>query len=406
MNNPYIRFLVISIILLLIGFGVGYTVKPSGVQTAQAASTAFDQAFQAAASTQENNQQENDQITSSRQNAITRAVAKLSPAVVGINVIAVQQIRYRDPFSQFFDDPFFKPFFGDRIYNQEVKGLGSGFIISPDGYIVTNDHVAGNGTEITVTITGGKQMKAQLVGTDPASDICLLKVDGKDLPYVTMGNSDNVVIGEWAIALGNPFGLFEINDKPTVTVGVISGTGMKLGRLQNRYYRDMIETDAAINGGNSGGPLVNSNGEVIGMNTLIFTGGQSNTYIGYGFAIPINKVKKVVADLKTKGRIAHDITAGFDVQPVDARIAQYFGLSKPQGVIVSDIHAGGPAESAGLKVGDIIMEVNGEKVNADSDILAVMIELSPGDILKFKVYRERKMIDINLKLAATPKGKK
>ncbi|MBN1397408.1 MAG: trypsin-like peptidase domain-containing protein [Bacteroidetes bacterium] len=404
MNNPYIRFLVISIVLLIIGFGIGYTVKPSGVQTAQAASTTFDQAFQEA-STKENNQQENDQITVSRQNAITRAVAKLSPAVVGINVIAVQQIRYRDPFSQFFDDPFFKPFFGDRIYNQEVKGLGSGFIISPDGYIVTNDHVAGNGTDITVTITGGKQMKAQLVGTDPASDICLLKVDGKDLPYVTMGNSDNVVIGEWAIALGNPFGLFEINDKPTVTVGVISGTGMKLGRLQNRYYRDMIETDAAINGGNSGGPLVNSSGEVIGMNTLIFTAGQSNTYIGYGFAIPINKVKKVVADLKTKGRIAHDITAGFDVQPVDARIAQYFGLSKPQGVIVSDIHPGGPAESAGLKVGDIIMEVNGEKVNADSDILAVMIELSPGDILKFKVYRERKIIDINLKLAATPKGK-
>jgi len=405
MNNPYIRFFFISIILLLVGFGIGYVVKPAGVQSAQAANTVFDQTFSSEGSTQEKNPQENDQLTLSRQNAITRAVAKLSPAVVGINVIAVQQVRYRDPFSQFFDDPFFKPFFGDRVYKQEVKGLGSGFIISPDGYIVTNDHVAGNGTDITVTVTGGKQMKAKLVGTDPATDICLLKVDGKDLPYVTMGNSDDVVIGEWAIALGNPFGLFEINDKPTVTVGVVSATGMKLGQLQNRYYRDMIETDAAINGGNSGGPLVNSSGEVIGMNTLIFTGGQSSTYIGYGFAIPINKVKKIVVELKKKGKIAHDITAGFDVQPVDARIAQYFGLKQPQGVIISDVYSGGPAEVAGLKVGDIITEVNGEKVNSDGDILSVMVDLSPGDILKFKVYRERRTIDINLKLASTPKGK-
>ncbi len=405
MNNPYVRFFIILTVPLLIGFGIGYVVKPAGVQSAQAATTAFDQTFSSTGQAQEKNAQEVDQLILSRQNAITRAVAKLSPAVVGINVIAVQQIRYRDPFSQFFDDPFFKPFFGDRVYNQEVKELGSGFIISPDGYIVTNDHVAGNGTDITITITGGKQMKAKLIGTDPATDICLLKVDGKDLPYVTLGNSDDVVIGEWAIALGNPFGLFEINDKPTVTVGVISSTGMKLGQLQNRYYRDMIETDAAINGGNSGGPLVNSSGEVIGMNTLIFTGGQSSTYIGYGFAIPVNKIKKVVTDLKKKGKVAHDITAGFDVQPVDTRIARYFGMKQPQGVIVSDIHSGGPAETAGLKVGDIVLEVNGEKVNSDSDILAVMIELSPGDILKFKIYREHKTIDINLTLAATPKGK-
>ncbi|MGD0591827.1 MAG: trypsin-like peptidase domain-containing protein [Bacteroidota bacterium] len=405
MNNPYVRFFIILTVPLLVGFGIGYIVKPAGVQSAQAANTTFDQTFSSTGLVQEKNAQESDQPAVTRQNAITRAVAKLSPAVVGINVIAVQQIRYRDPFSQFFDDPFFKPFFGDRVYNQEVKELGSGFIISPDGYIVTNDHVAGNGTDITVTITGGKQLKAKVVGTDPATDICLLKVEGKDLPYVTLGNSDDVVIGEWAIALGNPFGLFEINDKPTVTVGVISSTGMKLGQLQNRYYRDMIETDAAINGGNSGGPLVNSNGEVIGMNTLIFTGGQSSTYIGYGFAIPINKIKKIVIDLKKKGKIAHDITAGFDVQPVDALLAQNFGMKQPQGVIVSDIQSGGPAEAAGLKVGDIVLEVNGEKVNSDGDILSVMIELSPGDILKFKIYREHKTIDVALRLAATQKGK-
>ena len=406
MNNPYIRFFIILTVTLFLGFGVGYVAKPSGVQPVHAADTTLNQTFSPAGRTQDKTGQEDDQIHGSRQNAITRAVSKVSPAVVGINVIAVQQVRVRDPFSQLFEDPFFKPFFGDRTYKQEVKGLGSGFIISPDGYIVTNDHVAGNATDITVTISGGKQMKAKVVGSDPATDICLLKVDGKELPYVTIGNSDDVIIGEWTIAFGNPFGLFEINDKPTVTVGVISATGMKLGQLENRYYRDMIETDAAINGGNSGGPLVNSNGEVIGMNTLIFTGGQTSTYIGYGFAIPMNKVKKVVTDLRKKGKVSRDITAGFDVQPVDARIAQYLGMKKPQGVIVSDMVAGGPAGAAGLKIGDVVLEVNGEKVNSDNDILAVMIESSPGDYLKFKVYREHTTIDISLKLEATQKGRK
>lgn len=406
MNNPYLRFFIILTVTLFLGFGIGYIVKPSGVKSANAADVTFNQAFSQVAHTQDKADQNDDQVHTSRQNAITHAVAKVSPAVVGINVIAVQQVRITDPFSQLFQDPFFKPFFGDRIYNQLVKELGSGFIISPDGYIVTNDHVAGNGTDITITISGGKQMKAKVVGSDPATDICLLKVDGKELPYVTIGNSDEVIIGEWAIALGNPFGLFEINDKPTVTVGVISATGMKLGQMENRYYRDMIETDAAINGGNSGGPLVNSNGEVIGMNTLIFTAGQTSTYIGYGFAIPINKVKKIVTDLKKKGKVSRDITAGFDVQPVDARIAQVLGMKTPQGVMVSDMVAGGPAVAAGLKIGDVILEVNGEKVNSDNDILAVMVESSPGDYLKFKVLREHKTIDVSLQLEATQKGRK
>jgi serine protease Do len=406
MNNPYLRFFIILTVPLLLGFGLGYIIKPSGVKPVYAADTASDQTFSQASHTQDKTGQDDDPLHTSRQNAITRAVAKISPAVVGINVIAVQQVTVRDPFAGFFNDPFFKPFFGDRTYKQEVKELGSGFIISPDGYIVTNDHVAGNATDITITISGGKQMKAKFVGSDPATDICLLKVDGKELPFVTIGNSDEVMIGEWTIAFGNPFGLFEINDKPTVTVGVISATGMKLGQLENRYYRDMIETDAAINGGNSGGPLVNSNGEVIGMNTLIFTAGQTSTYIGYGFAIPINKVKKVVTDLKKKGKISRDITAGFDVQPMDARIAQYLGMKQPQGVIVSDIHAGGPAIAAGLKIGDVVLEVNGEKVNSDSDILAVMVESSPGDYLKFKVFRERKTIDISLKLEVPKKERK
>lgn len=394
LNNPYIRITLIVGLPLIVGFALGYALKPTQVASAPVLNE--QQYIQPTSLYQ--TQDKDEDLYQSRHNAITRAVAKVSPAVVGINVIAVKEIRYRDPFSQFFDDPFFKRFFGDRTFRQEVKGLGSGFIISPDGYIVTNDHVAGNATDITVTLMGGRQMKAKIVGTDPVSDICLLKVEGENLPYVTMGNSDDVIIGEWAIALGNPFGLFEINDKPTVTVGVISSTGMKLGQVENRFYRNMIETDAAINGGNSGGPLVNANGEVIGMNTLIYTAGQSNTFIGYGFAIPINKVKRIVAELKTRGKVSRNITAGFDWQTVDARIARYLGMQRAEGIIVSDITPNGPAEKAGLQIGDVILEANGEKVSSGNDILGMMIDMEPGDILKLTVYRERKILTIKLVL--------
>ncbi|HOV99166.1 MAG: trypsin-like peptidase domain-containing protein [Bacteroidetes bacterium] len=393
-NNPYTRIALILAIPLFIGFGIGYAIKPPSPSQAEKIEKAADYIQQVGNQTNDDNQE----ISASRRNAITYAAAKVSPCVVGINVIAVKEIRLRDPFSQFFDDPFFQYFFGDRTYRQEVKGLGSGFIISSDGYIVTNDHVAGDATDITVTLVGGKQMKARLVGTDPASDICLLKVDGKDLPYISFGNSDDIIIGEWAIALGNPFGLFEINSKPTVTVGVISSTGMKLGQVENRFYRDMIETDAAINGGNSGGPLINANGEVIGMNTLIYTGGQTTTYIGYGFAIPSNKIKRITEELKRKGKVSRNITAGFDWQPVDARIARYLGMDKVQGIIVNDIVPGGPADKAGLRIGDVVLKANGESISSGNDILAMMVDMNPGDVLNLTVYRERKTFTIKLVL--------
>ncbi len=386
---------------LLIGIGIGYVLKPTEAKpSAAAASEAFPGLQPAGYERSESTPASQDPINTSRENAITRAVAKVSPAVVGINVIEVRQ--FRDPFFDMFNDPFFRRFFGDRTYQQQVRGLGSGFIISPDGYIVTNDHVAGNAKEITVTLTTGEKLKAEIVGTDQLTDICLLKVDAKNLPSVTLGNSDDIIIGEWAIALGNPFGLFDINDKPTVTVGVISSVGMNLGRNENRIYKDMIETDAAINSGNSGGPLVNSLGEVIGMNTLIYTGGRSETFVGYGFAIPINKVKKVVAELRSKGKVTRDFWTGFESQPVDARVARYFGLSRVEGIIVSDIAAGSPAEKAGLKVGDIILEANGMKINSDQDFLALLVDARAGDTIRMKVYREKKIIEVTLKLERRP----
>jgi len=396
MTAVVLRAALILLVPLVVGMGLGYSIRPDESPGEEPSAVEYEAAFPEAETIQAITAQEN--ITSSRQNAITRAVARVSPAVVGINVIEIRE--YRDPFfNRFFgDDPWMRRFFGDRTYRQQVKGLGSGFMISPDGYIVTNDHVAGNATQITVTLTSGEKLEAKLVGTDPVSDIALLKVDGSNLPYLNLGNSEEIVIGEWAIAFGNPFGLFEINDKPTVTVGVISSTGMNLGRVDNRFYADMIETDAAINGGNSGGPLVNSMADVVGMNTLIFTGGQSATFVGYGFAIPINKVKRIVAELKRSGTVVREGWHGFDFQSVDNRIARYFGMQRAEGVIVSEIEKKGPGEKAGLKVGDIILDVNGQKIGSEDDLYVLLSDARVGDTLRMKVYRDKNAITVALKL--------
>ncbi len=332
-------------------------------------------------------------LDQSRRNAITRTVAEASPAVVGITVTEVRQYRYRTPWG---DDPFFRQFFGDQTYTQQVQGLGSGFLISADGYILTNDHVAGNAKEIMVTLTDGGKHKAELVGTDAVSDIALLRIDGKNLPYLKLGNSDDVIIGEWAIAFGNPFGLFDISDKPTVTVGVVSATKMNLRAEEGRVYRGMIQTDAAINAGNSGGPLLNSVGEVIGVNSMIYTPNQGS--IGLGFAIPINRVKTVLADLKRSGKIEREYWTGLEVQTVDSRVARYFGLDRAEGVIVSEVKRGSPAERAGFKVGDIIQEVNGEKVADESGIVGIVDDAKVGDVLAMKVFRDRNTVNLKLKL--------
>ncbi len=345
---------------------------------------------------QEKNQN-NSAIGNSRDNIITETVKKVSPAVVGINVTEIRQ--YQDPFGSMFDDPFFKQFFHNRSYSEKVKGLGSGFIISPDGYIVTNDHVAGNATEITVTMTNGKHYEAKVVGSDPITDICLLKVDASDLPYEILGNSSDVMIGEWVIALGNPFGLFEVNDKPTVTVGVISSTGMNLEPIDNRYYINMLQTDAAINGGNSGGPLVNSDGEVIGMNTLIFTGGNgSQGSIGLGFAIPIDKIKRIVSELKENGKIDRDFDPGMRIQTIDQQIADYYKLNDTRGVIVTQILPDSPAKKAGLKVGDIILQVESYRINDDQTIIGVFQEFRKGQIVSLQILRDNKPMTIKMKL--------
>lgn len=341
-------------------------------------------------------QQVTKKITIDRNNVITNAVKKVSPAVVGINVIEIR--KFQNSYSPFYNDPFFRQFFGNSgEYRQKVKELGSGYIVTSDGYIVTNDHVAGNAIQITVTLTNGKNYSAKLVGTDHATDISLLKIKGNNFPTVKLGNSDNIIIGEWVVALGNPFGLFSLNYKPTVTVGVISSTGLNLKPLNQRYYLNMIQTDAAINGGNSGGPLVNSMGEVIGMNTLIFTAGSKGS-IGLGFAIPINKIKRTIRELKEFGTVNRNFDVGLGVQSIDEGIARAYGLSSTKGVIITQVYPATPAYKSGLKVRDIIVQVEQYKIINEETLISVFQEFRAGQIIKIKVFRDGKKYTLKMKL--------
>ena len=249
-------------------------------------------------------------------------------------------------------------------------------------------------------MTNGETIDAKLIGSDKNSDVALLKIDKNNLPFATLGNSNDVIIGEWVIALGNPFRLFDINDQPTVTVGVVSATDMKISTGEgNRVYKEMIQTDASINSGNSGGPLLNADGEVIGMNTIIYTGGQySGGSIGVGFAISINRVKKIMEEIKEFGAIDRNFNVGFRIQQIDERIAKYLNLNSTEGVVVTDVLKGGLSDKAGLQSEDVIIEANGEKVKNDQDILFIVNDLKKGEYLKLKVIRKGSEKEIEFKL--------
>lgn len=397
MNRNSAVVAIVLLVPLLAGGLIGYSIGHSSTLPHGSAVSAYEGApfteAQTASYRVAERDSTNEVLSGTRRNAITRTVAMASPAVVGINVTEVRQIRYRNPWG---DDPFFRQFFGDRTYTERVQGLGSGFIISADGYVLTNDHVAGNAKEITVTMTNGEKYKAELVGTDQVSDIALLKIDAKNLPYIKLGNSDDVITGEWVVAFGNPFGLFDISDKPTVTVGVVSATQMNLRSQEGRVYRGMIQTDASINSGNSGGPLINTLGEVIGVNAVIYTPNQGS--IGLGFAIPINRVKGIVAELRKSGKIERQFWTGLEVQDVDVRVARYFGLEKAEGVIVSDVKKGSPAARGGFRVGDIITTVNGERIIDEPSLVGLIDDAKAGDTLRVKVLRDRAVVALSLTL--------
>lgn len=351
-------------------------------------------------------------IANSRQNAITRAIEKASPAIVGINVTEVRQVLYRNPYS----GSLFERFFGkqrDRVREYEVKGLGSGFIISPDGYILTNNHVAGNAKKVVITTTDGKRYDAEIIGTDPATDIALLKIKADEkLPYIQFANSNDLIIGEWAIALGNPFGLFDLNAKPTVTVGVISNKGVNFLEEQDKrltVYKDMIQTDAAISSGNSGGPLVNAEGKAIGMNTMIFSTAQSQSgsgSIGIGFSIPINRVSQIVDLIKSKKVINRNVFLGLEIQEIDDKVISYLNLPDIRGVVIYSTQNNGPANKAGLEPGDVILSINGRKVMREDDFYIEVYDSMVGETMEFQILRGDKEKTIKLQLEEPQQNKR
>lgn len=326
------------------------------------------------------------EVAASRSNAIVLAARKVSPAVVSVIVTQTRIVSY-DPFGGFGFDDFFRDFFPRHTFRQEIKSMGSGVIVSTDGHIVTNAHVVRNATAIKVTLPDNRQFDAELVDSDDALDLALLKVTGGNLPAARLGSSSDLMIGEWAIAIGNPFGFMMEDAQPTVTVGVISALRRDVKSTgSGGVYSNMIQTDAAINPGNSGGPLVNALGEVVGINTFIFShaGGSE----GIGFARPIEDVKEFMAaalgHAVASGR-RFETALGATVADITPPLRSRFGLVHSKGVVVVGVKAGSIADNIGLAEGDVIL-MNRGKVVRDAETFASQVR-SPSGLIDIVVDR-------------------
>ncbi len=305
-----------------------------------------------------------------------------------------------EPFGPFFNDPFFRQFFGDQFFHgnqmpreQREQSLGSGVIVSPDGYILTNNHVIEGANEIKVFLPDKREFKGKVVGSDPKTDVAVVRIEAKNLPTLTIGDSSKIQVGDLAFAIGDPFGVGE-----TATMGIISATGRN--GLDIEDYEDFIQTDAAINPGNSGGALVNARGELIGINTAIITGGSGGNQ-GVGFAIPINMARQVMDQLIKTGKIVRG-HLGVAIQEVTPELAKGFNAPPGKGALISDVTAGGPAEKAGLQKGDVIEEINGQPVTGVNELRLQIAAMAPGTVGHFKILRDGKERDVSVTLGELP----
>jgi serine protease Do len=321
----------------------------------------------------------------------TRVAKIVTPAVVTLYTEKVVKAPAISPFFESPFDEFFRRFFEPPSGEFRQRALGSGVIVTRDGYILTNNHVVEGAEKITVTLIDDRQFNARLVGRDPRTDVAVIKIEGKNLPAAKLGDSEKIEIGQWVLAIGSPFSK-EL--KNTVTAGIISAKGRSnVGLAQ---YEDFIQTDAAINPGNSGGALVNMQAEVIGINTAIET--RTGVSAGIGLAIPVNMAEAVMKQLIEKGKVVRGYL-GVTIQPIDATMAKALGLSKPGGAIISSVVPGSPADKAGLKRGDIILEMEGKPVKNATDLSTKVAESAPGSKVAFTVLRKEKEITITALLA-------
>ena len=315
-----------------------------------------------------------------------------------VNISSTKVVKQQNNFPGFFNDPFFRQFFGNQTPQQGPQtereySLGSGVIVNPGGYILTNNHVVAGASDVEVVTQEKKKFKAKVVGTDPRTDIAVLKIEASGLPSFTLGDSSRLKVGDIVFAIGDPFGIGE-----TATMGLVSATGRGLGGAIE-HYENFIQTDAAINPGNSGGALIDLHGNLIGINTAILSGGGGNE--GIGFAIPIDMARNVMQQIIEHGKVIRGYL-GVTIQGVDPDMAKAFGLTHGGGALVGDVSPGSPAAKAGLQRGDIILELDGQPVNNQDDLSVRISEMAPGTVVHLKVFRAGATIDKDVTLAEYP----
>ena len=331
--------------------------------------------------------------------AFEAAAAKVNPSVVPI--FSEQVTKVQDPFSQFYGDDFFRRFFGNQgnpgggDQKQTVRSLGSGVIVSKDGYILTNNHVVDGSDKLTVMLQDNKKKyTAKVVGRDPQTDIAVIKINADNLPVASLGNSDNVKVGQWVIAVGNPFNLMH-----TVTAGIISAKGRSSMNLAD--YEDFIQTDASINPGNSGGALSDLDGNVIGINTAIYSPNGAGS-VGIGFSVPINMAKNVMNSLIANGKVSRGYL-GLVPQDIDDNLAKALSLKSSEGSLVGDVSSGGPADKGGIKRGDILTSFNGTKITSSTQLRNLVAEAKAGSSAKMQLLRDGKEKEVTVTLGERPK---
>jgi len=335
--------------------------------------------------------------------AFASIAEKASPAVVGIRAVQVvkdgdgsREYSSGDPRSPFGDD-FFEYFFRRqaprRFQRPEPKQVaqGSGFIVTKDGYILTNNHLVGGAEDVTVTVGDGRKLKAKIIGADSETDVAVVKIDGQDLPYVELANSDGLEVGEWVIAIGNPFGLSH-----TVTAGIVSAKGRS--QIGVADYEDFIQTDAAINFGNSGGPLLNLDGKAVGINTAIIGPGGN---VGIGLAIPINMARGVYEQLKENGKVVRGFL-GIGIQDLQPGMGEFFGVENGKGAVITSVVEKSPAEKAGIKPDDIVVELEGEPVTSANELMNRIAVQKPGSEVRLVILREGKRKTFTVELDKRP----
>jgi serine protease Do len=323
-------------------------------------------------------------------------VDKVGPAVVNVEVVERSQSASSDQGNDDSVNEFFRRFgipapnFGPRGNMPPARGTGSGFIVSPDGYILTNAHVVSDADQVNVRMTDRREYQAKVVGVDPRTDVAVIKIDGKSLPYVKFGDPSKLKPGEWVLAIGSPFGF-----ENSATAGIVSATARSLPGEGASSYVPFIQTDVAVNPGNSGGPLFNMQGEVVGINSQIFS--QTGGYMGLSFAIPIDVATNVQQQLVKTGRVTRG-KIGVTIQDVNAQFAESFGLDRPRGALVSSVESGGPGDKGGIKPGDVILAVNGETISRYGEVSAKIANTKPGSEAKLTVWRDGREQNLNIRV--------